>query len=68
MCQCNISSPRRPSLCLNSREHVPLVERDGFVVGEESELDVGAGQVLQQLQTVRIVRDGPDQNPVAINL
>lgn len=53
---------------MHSRVQVPLGEHDGFVVGEELELNMGAGNVWQQVPALRMVCDGPDQNPVPENL
>lgn len=47
---------------------VPLDEADGFVVGEELELDVRAVNFWLHLPAMCIVSDRPDQNPVPENL
>lgn len=47
---------------------VPLIEHNSFFVIKELELDVGAGDILQEVPALLMVRDRPDQNPVPGNL
>ena len=43
-------------------------ELNGFVVSEESQLDVGSGDVRKHVPTFRNISGGPDQNPVPKDL